>query len=431
SAQDYFVGELPGMQLDTFNTTLRMHAGYVTVQQPQDQQLFFWQFDATVRRDRNVLLIWLNGGPGCSSLDGLFLENGPLKVIDKDHVAWNPYGWNQYADVLYVDQPAGTGFSTGQIKDYAHTETEIVERFLSFYDRYLEIFPQHRDAELYFAGESYAGTYLPYITAAMLKRNEAAGRDIYRIQSLLIGNGWIDPLRQYAGYETFAVANGLLPLGTSYATLYQERWAKCAASYEKSPNRIHHNDCEELLSVILDVSRDETQHGHRCINMYDIRFRDPRPQQSCGADTWPVGLPAVGEYLARPDVLKALHVDPNRAPWRECNDDVGGALAHDTSAPASTLLPYILSKTKVTLFNGDRDLICAWFGSWYMAGNLTWNGARGLADADRYDWYLDGRLVGWKASARNLTYITVHNASHMVPLDLPDVALEILHTTIG
>ncbi|RKO95549.1 alpha/beta-hydrolase, partial [Caulochytrium protostelioides] len=225
SAQDYFVGELPGMQLDTFNTTLRMHAGYVTVQQPQDQQLFFWQFDATVRRDRNVLLIWLNGGPGCSSLDGLFLENGPLKVIDKDHVAWNPYGWNQYADVLYVDQPAGTGFSTGQIKDYAHTETEIVERFLSFYDRYLEIFPQHRDAELYFAGESYAGTYLPYITAAMLKRNEAAGRDIYRIQSLLIGNGWIDPLRQYAGYETFAVANGLLPLGTSYATLYQERWA--------------------------------------------------------------------------------------------------------------------------------------------------------------------------------------------------------------
>ncbi len=72
--------------------------------------LFYWYFEAETKPETAPLLIWLNGGPGCSSMDGLFLELGPFRVVnDKGAVETNPYSWHKVANMLFIDQPVGTG----------------------------------------------------------------------------------------------------------------------------------------------------------------------------------------------------------------------------------------------------------------------------------------------------------------------------------
>lgn len=84
-------------------------------------------FEARNNPEKAPLVAWLNGGPGCSSMIGLFQENGPCmfpiagnqtdsSAGDDDdggggEPIFNPYSYNNHANVVYIDQPVGTGFS--------------------------------------------------------------------------------------------------------------------------------------------------------------------------------------------------------------------------------------------------------------------------------------------------------------------------------
>lgn len=89
-----------------------------------------------------------------------------------------------------VDQPVGTGYSYADPPSYMHTETEIGSAFLNFMKNFMEAFPEYRRSEvsgdiwksvqanvnrfvqLYIAGESFAGIYIPYIANAAISWNE-------------------------------------------------------------------------------------------------------------------------------------------------------------------------------------------------------------------------------------------------------------------
>ena len=106
---------------DAQKTLPCMYSGTFPVQATGSQNhLFYWLFKNTTLAsgDNTPLVLWLNGGPGASSMFGLFLENGPLQInktgplMSDFKVGLNPRGsWGDQADILYVDQPAGTGFS--------------------------------------------------------------------------------------------------------------------------------------------------------------------------------------------------------------------------------------------------------------------------------------------------------------------------------
>ncbi|KAF7313192.1 Alpha/beta-hydrolase [Mycena kentingensis (nom. inval.)] len=136
--------------------------------------LFFWAFEkkngslTSANSTADPWMIWLNGGPGSSSQIGLMTENGPIQVKgDFSIVEKNEFSWNKLADTIWVDQPVGTGYSTSDATGYVPDEDQMGEDFVQFLSNMVKVFPSLAKRPLYLTGESYAGTYIPYITKAI------------------------------------------------------------------------------------------------------------------------------------------------------------------------------------------------------------------------------------------------------------------------
>ncbi|KAJ3050807.1 Cell death protease [Rhizophlyctis rosea] len=201
----------------------------------------------------------------------------------------------------------------------------------------------------------------------------------------------------------------------------ERAWERCKETY-KVVDKIKDDVCEGILDQIVDYSRKDP--GKYCINTYDIRLSDEGPNDGCGLYKWPVSVPDVKIYLQRDDVVKALHVEKKRSKWEECNTPVLWALSGDGSIPSYKLLPELLQRIQVLLFSGAQDLICNWYGTQAMIDELAWNGAVGMQNTTKFDWYLEDRMIGTYQSARNLSFAIFKNGSHMVPVDEPAAALE-------
>ncbi|KAF9130889.1 Cell death protease [Mortierella sp. 14UC] len=337
-----------------------------------------------------------------SSADGYFLETGPLRFVDKK-LTLNKGGWHEFADVVFLDQPIGTGLSYST-ENYLGTLKEVTEHFMAFLKAFYKIFPDRAQHELYIAGESFAGTYIPYFGQGILAHNEnvPAGELSYNLQGLAIGNGWIDPLHQNVmGVQQQACLDTI-----------------------RRQDLITQPICEELVALVMRSKTDST----KCINQYDIRLTDEFPD--CGLN-WPYELPLMNVYLNRPDVKAALHATAGNQHWEECSRRVGSALQNDDSTPAIALLPNILEKTRLLLFSGQQDLICNHIGTEYLISNMTWQGTQGFQDTRSIGWKVEDKPAGEWKQARNLTYVLIYNSSHMVPYDVPLVALDMMNRFMG
>lgn len=154
---------------------------------------------------------------------------------------------------------------------------------------------------------------------------------------------------------------------------------------------------------------------------------------------WPSNIKATYSYLRRPDVRDAFHVDVlhKPEPWVECSARVGRALnlAPDPEPASVTLLPMLLDNgIRVLLFAGDQDLICNHVGLERMLDHLTWGGLTGFSApaANVGDpWSVNDNLMGRWHTERNLTYVRVYNASHMVPLDMPVASHDMILRFMG
>ncbi|KAG9069307.1 Cell death protease [Linnemannia hyalina] len=375
----------------------------------QESNLFFWLVTSRRPQKNQKLVIWLNG------------ETGPLRFVNQK-LTINKGGWHEFADVVFLDQPVGTGLSYTK-QPYLGTMKEITTHFMAFLKAFFAIFPDRAQHDLYLAGESFAGTYIPYFGQGILEHNEniPAGEIFYNLQGLAIGNGWIDPLHQYTSFIPFAEKYGLMTptLLTSMSALQND----CLDAIRRQ-NLITQNICEGLVSLILQSNNETTQ----CVNQYDIRLTDEYPY--CGLK-WPYELPLMGNYLNRPDVKAALHATAGDTYWSECNTRVGSALRQDDSTPSIALLPGILEKTRIMLFSGQQDLICNHIGTEYLISNMTWQGSRGFQDTRSIGWKVEEKPAGEWMQAKNLTYVLIYNSSHMVPYDVPLVALDMINRFMG
>lgn len=130
---------------------------------------------------KDEITLWLNGGPGCSSLDGFLHEQGPvIWQAGTYRPVPNTWTWANLSNIVFVDQPVGTGYSQ-TAKSNATSEVDVVEQFLPFWKNFIDLFDL-QGRSMYITGESYAGMYCPYIAAGMIEQND---KEYYNVSGLM------------------------------------------------------------------------------------------------------------------------------------------------------------------------------------------------------------------------------------------------------
>ena len=154
------------------------YSGFITVNRTTNSNLFFWFFPAENGNKSAPLLLWLQGGPGSSSMYGLLKENGPfIADVDKNghpFVRSNPHSWSANHSVLYIDNPVGTGFSFARNNEAYHSRLEgSTEDLYTFLQQFYQLFPELQKAKFFPFGESYAGKYVPSLAYKIHMENTA------------------------------------------------------------------------------------------------------------------------------------------------------------------------------------------------------------------------------------------------------------------
>ncbi|CAE6396838.1 unnamed protein product [Rhizoctonia solani] len=430
SAASFYVKHIPDLNLQhTDDHPLHVYAGHLpsdpkspSAEHSKDVQahLYFVYTKARRTADRERVLFWFNGGPGCSSFDGLMMEVGPWRIDGKGGLKLIENGWEEYTHVVYIDQPPGTGFSYASTDKYLHELDEAASHVVQFMKNFYAVFPELEEMDTYLSGESFAGQYIPYIADALLKTSSPSAP----LRGIAIGNGWIDGRSQYPAYVDFAVDKGLIKRDSKEFVNVQKTMDKCWKALNSTKSSVNIGDCETVMYSVTDALVTSVNGKKMCLNVYDIRLSDEYP--ACGMN-WPPDLKDVYVYLRRKDVISALHATAKAEAWTECRGSVGQAFYTKTSPSAITLLPGLLERgVRIMLFNGDQDYICNYLGTERAIADLSWSGGKGMGNATSAEWSVNGTEAGWWQESRNLTYVKVTGASHMVPYDVPLAAHDMI-----
>jgi carboxypeptidase D len=452
---EHLVKDLPLLDSQHFPT--QQWAGLLPASSNDDKYFFYWLFapdNQQKKPDSEIpLLIWLNGGPACSSMDGLFLENGPFRFVvnaetGEYQLQPDEYSWHKLpAYTLYIDQPVGTGLSFTTSKKYPTNDLELCTDFYYFLQAFLKLHSDkfvangQMNRDLYFSGESYAGHYNIIYANHILQQNTQPDNIRIRIKGAAIGNGWVDPYYQYAGAEA-AYGHGLI--GRSEVAAFQEKEIQCQRNLEQE--KFNTGICFDLVDDIVSQSFGKG-------SKYKISSYDIRRVEGPGLAKFPPGHTIVEGYLGHwsvtgeegtlpdditPRAIQALHAEASVASgqrYKECTDPPYLALAKlDGKGVVPEIVQVLEHPDQVELlfFNGIQDMVCNHVGNERALEKLPWKHAEDWNAAPRYAWSAQAsgptQVSGYMREYQNLKYLKILDAGHMVPLDVPAVAFEMMQT---
>jgi len=389
------------------------HYGYLLANETYGAYLFYWLFESQGNPQTDPLVLWLTGGPGCSSMLALFFENGPYTVNPDLTLQPNPYSWNTNANLLYVDQPAGTGFSYAKnTSGYVIDEAQVAADFYTFLQNFFKMYPQYASLPFFITGESYGGHYVPAISAYIVYQNTHTAFPKINLKGLAVGNGWIDPLVQAGSYGPFAWGHGLIT--ASDLSQVQSAYNQCAIDINNGNYEAAFGDCTNVFDTVLEYAGN--------INYYDVRLQ-------CNPPPLCYNLTAISSYLNLPTVQKTLGVNTT---WETCNFGVYGAMeTTDFEYSYRNDIPTLLQTVPVYFYNGNYDLICNFYGTSALLDSMAWTGQTGFQKAANTTWTGPaGQPAGTVRTNQGLTYVVVYNAGHMVPHDQGQNALDLLNHVI-
>ncbi|KAF2134769.1 serine carboxypeptidase, partial [Dothidotthia symphoricarpi CBS 119687] len=426
----------------------------------ETRKLFFWFFPSTLENAPEEVVIWLNGGPGCSSLSGLLTENGPFTwEAGTNAPVANPYSWTNLTNMIWVEQPVGVGYSQGtpNITDEVQLATEFRGFWKSFFDTF-----ELQGWKTYITGESYGGYYVPYIADGFIGADDDQYYNLagISINDPIIGDETIQQQVVILPYVEFW--QNLMFLNDSFMSDIRKHQDDCGYTdyldtYFKfpppkgpfpvlpDPFSTDNYTCDQFdnfYSAILEVNP--------CFNIYHITETCPHPFSQLGiVNTGDYQPPGAVVYFNRTDVQEALHavVGTN---WEQCtnvnvfgNGDDSGS---DTSVgPANNgVLQRVIEYTNNTIIgSGDLDMLLSTNGTLFAIQNMTWNGAQGLSSypatplyAPYHPEYNGGALAGagiqgvW-TQERGMTFYTARLAGHELPGYTPGVAYRMLEILLG
>lgn len=408
---------------DSICDPVQQYVGYFELDSPLDKHYFHWFFESRNDPVNDPIILWMTGGPGCSSEVALFGENGPCTIsADGTTTIRNEYSWNSNASVIYIDQPAGTGFSYGIGIDF--TEDMVSNDMYLFLQKFLKAHPQYQSNPFFAFGESYAGHYIPATTHKIWSNNNnlKPGDVHINLKGTSVGNGLTAPAIQYAHYAEMAVStnNHEPAVGKAEHAIMEAATPVCvAAILECQHNR---TTCVVATDICnLGLVEPYALSGR---NVYDMRIPCEKPPLCYDFSN-------VGVYLDSPQVRSYLGVGNRK--WSDCNKLVNleFQLAGDGLQSYADQIPdQLAAGIRVLIYAGDQDYICNWKGNHAWTNQLQWPHKREFNGAVLKDFSVDGKSAGTIQHANGFTFLRVYDAGHMVPRDQPKAALEMVNRFI-
>lgn len=302
----------------------------------------------------------------------LFLELGPLKV-NGGAVTINPYSWHYAANMLFIDQPVGTGLSFTKTGSYPHNDNEINTHFYRFLEEFFKMHPRYtisgsaanapllQTRPLYMTGESHAGHYIPFMASMIVEQNKINAQKKSSsllhvdLKGIALGNPWTDPFTQY---DVSDFMHGLGVITHGQRNHMKEVEKGCQSSLKKG--KYSDKRCFDLLDDLIAASG-----TNKKMSMYDAR------KYVSGQSEFPPGKQHVEAYLNRPDVRHAIHATATPQRYVECADPPYFALSKQDGKGATEPLVAVLndeSAVNVLIYSGQYDIICNHLGNEKMIG---------------------------------------------------------------
>ncbi|KAG9019709.1 hypothetical protein FRB90_010979 [Tulasnella sp. 427] len=435
---------------------VKQYSGYLDTE--DDKHFFFWFFESRRNPSESPLVMWLNGGPGCSSSTGLLMELGPCKVSDGGHdVTYNEFGWNEYANMIFLDQPVNVGYSYSS-KNVTDSPSAAEDVYV-FMQLFLKAYPEYANAPFSIAAESYGGVYAPNIASTIHRKNKALadGKQLaqglaHRIRhinlsTVLLGNAMSEP-RTQLGLVGLNACNGPYPIyknpnGPECRQL-EAKSAGCGRRvqecYDIGTIEVWYVSQSFILIQFLTWRVPSGKALNWCdenvfsapeklgINPFDTRIKCPNAPLCYAEMEW------LTTWLNNQTVKAELGV-PSALDFSSCNWDLNKAMTDsgEGARNAAALLPELLADgIRVLAYGGNADFLVP------PVGYLEWMSKLDSVFQDEFvfapilPWSVEknGTTVGVvkaaggkTSSAGNFTFVSVYEAGHMMPYNQPAAAL--------
>jgi len=421
------VMELPGLN---YPIKFNQFSGYLTLS-GTEKNIHYWLTESETDPETAPLVFWTNGGPGCSGLIGFMTEQGPFRPDETGNLQENVFAWNKIANMVFLEQPVGVGFSySNNNDDYKIGDEQAAKDNLETILQFFEKFPHFNHSKLFITSESYGGHYMPTWAEEIIKYNDAQEYSAMRInfQGFAVGNPYTD---YYSGIgaemETYW-GKQLLP---------KPLWDKYLEHNCTDPfQQLNSTTCSLLIVNFMRKIGNLNPYALDypvCLSNQQMRMREFLRETNENKDTIiyePCEELYSSAYLNRFDVKTALHV--KNIEWEECSRTTKYNLA-DKMLPMEKYYKTLLNSEthqdlRILVYSGDDDSVCG------TIGTQRWIYDLGFPTTSLWDtWYnKDGQTAGFITKFKTpfsknsrFSFITVHDAGHEVPAYKPKDALEL------
>ncbi|KAJ8753049.1 hypothetical protein K2173_011817 [Erythroxylum novogranatense] len=451
---------LPGFNASS-SFPSKHYSGYVSF----DQKNLFYYFVVSERSPTtDPVVLWLNGGPGCSSFDGFVYEHGPFNFQEGQpkgslpRLQLNPYGWSKVSNIIYLDSPCGVGLSYSENQSkYTTDDFQTASDTHNFLLKWFGLYPEFLSNPFYLAGESYAGIYVPTLASEVVKGINGGQKPLINFKGYMVGNGATGS--QYGGI------NALIPFVHGMALIsddiYQEVVSSCKGNYSD-----RNKNCDKSISKV-----ERSLDGLNIYNILEPCYHDPSTKNGLGNTSlplsfqllgktdrplkvrkrmfgraWPLwrlerdgngnlpswpklalsgSVPCVNDEIATSwlndeNVRKAIHAAPKSIAgvWELCSDRINYGYG------AGNILPYHKNLTthgyRALIYSGDHDMCVPY------TGTEAWTKSLGYKVLDEWRPWLSGEDVAGYLQGydNNLTFLTIKGAGHTVPEYKPRESLD-------
>ncbi|KAF7804001.1 Serine carboxypeptidase-like 45 [Senna tora] len=411
---------LPGQPEVTF----QQYSGYITVDEKQHRALFYYFAEAETDPASKPLVLWLNGGPGCSSVGaGAFVEHGPFKPSER-LLLKNEYSWNKEANMLYLESPAGVGFSYSANESfYEFVTDDITARDnLVFLHRWFTRFPQYKKNDFFITGESYAGHYVPQL-AQLIVRTKTR----FNLKGIAIGNPLLEFNTDLNSRAEFFWSHGLISDSTykvfttvcNYSQIWREYQSGNPTAVCAQVNKLVKREISRFVDaydVTLDVCLSTIDQQAQMLN----QLQETEKIDVCLEDE-------TFTYLNRKEVQEALHAKlVGVTSWSVCSEVLRYNMQNLEIPTVPILGELVKSGIQVFVFSGDQDSVVPLIGTRSLVNKLAKD--LGLNTTVPYRaWFAGKQVAGWtQVYGDILSFATIRGAAHEAPFSQPERSLVLL-----